>query len=56
MYSFGVEHKIVNMVLHDAAGLIMMPMALGFLYIEYQILAKLIIEEAPDQLTPISLR
>ncbi len=56
MYSFGVEHKIVNMVLHDAAGLIMMPMALGFLYLEYQILAKLIIEEAPDQLTPISLR
>jgi len=56
MYSFGVKDEIVKMVLHDAAGLIMMPMALGFLYLEYQILAKLVIEEAPDQLTPISLR
>ena len=56
MYSVGVKDEIVKMVLHDAAGLIMMPMALGLLYLEYQILAKLVIEETPEQLSPIGLR
>ena len=56
MYNFGVKDEIVQMVLHDAAGLIMMPMALGMLYLEYQILAKLVIEETPERLSPISLK
>lgn len=56
MYSLGVKDDIVQMVLHDAAGLIMMPMALGMLYLEYQILAKLVIEETPERLSPIGLK
>lgn len=44
--------RIVNTVAHDFAGLIMMPMALGLLYLEYQILSHLVIEEETEQLSP----
>ena len=44
---------MVKMVLHDFAGWIMMPMALGLLYLIYQILANVIIEEQPESLSPI---
>ena len=47
--------RVINTFAHDFAGWIMMPMALGMLYLEYQILAKLIIEEEPDQLSPLGL-
>ena len=45
--------QIVKTVLHDFAGWIMMPMALGLLYLVYQILANVIIEEEPESLSPI---
>lgn len=46
---------IINTVAHDFAGWIMMPMALGLLYLEYQILARIVIEEAPEELSPLGL-
>jgi len=39
--------ELAEMVFHDLAGWFMMPMALGLLYVEFQILSHLIIEEAP---------
>ncbi len=42
-----VGTEIANKVFHDLAGWVMMPMALGFLYIEFQILSNLVIDEGP---------
>ena len=47
--------QVINTFAHDLAGWIMMPMALGLLYLEYQILARLVIEEEPEKLSPIGL-
>jgi exosortase/archaeosortase family protein len=37
--------ELAEMVFHDLAGWFMMPMALGMLYVEFQILSHLIIDE-----------
>jgi exosortase len=42
-----VGTKIADQVFHDFAGWVMMPMALGFLYVEFQILSHLVIDEGP---------
>ena len=42
-----VGTEIADKVFHDLAGWVMMPMALGFLYVEFQILSHLVIDEAP---------
>ncbi|MBI3839642.1 MAG: exosortase/archaeosortase family protein [Planctomycetia bacterium] len=39
--------ELAELVFHDLAGWVMMPMALGLLYVEFQILSHLIIEEGP---------
>jgi exosortase len=38
--------ELAEMVFHDLAGWVMMPMALGLLYVEFQILSHLIIEDS----------
>ncbi len=38
--------ELAEMVFHDLAGWFMMPMALGLLYVEFQILSHLIIDES----------
>ena len=40
-----VDHEIAEFVFHDFAGWLMMPLALGLLYLEVQILSHLFIEE-----------
>ncbi len=40
---------------HDAAGWVMMPMALGLLYLEYQVLSRLIVESSPRKVVPVGL-
>lgn len=42
-----VGTEVADKVFHDLAGWVMMPMALGFLYVEFQILSNLIIDEGP---------
>lgn len=58
-YSFlgneGEVERIINMFAHDLAGWVMMPMALGLLYLEFQILSKIVIEEEPETLSPLSM-
>jgi len=39
--------ELANKVFHDLAGWVMMPMALGILYVEFQILSHLLIDEGP---------
>ena len=39
--------ELADLVFHDAAGWVMMPMALGLLYVEFQILSHLVIEDGP---------
>ena len=46
--------RIIHLFAHDLAGWIMMPMAMGLLYLEYQILSRLIIEDEIEQLSPIA--
>ena len=41
-----VGKKVADVVFHDMAGWFMMPMALGLLYVEFQILAHLVIEDS----------
>ena len=43
-----VGTQIADKVFHDLAGWVMMPMALGFLYLEFQILSHLVIEDGPS--------
>lgn len=52
MYNLNVSHDIANHFFHDFAGWIMMPMALGFLYLELLILSHLIIETGPASPSP----
>ena len=56
-YSFlGTEGELVRistMILHNFAGWIMMPMALGLLYLVYQMLANVVIEEDEKKLSPL---
>ena len=52
LYSLSVNENIANQIFHDFAGLIMMPLALGFLFLEMQILSRLVIE---DKSAPSSL-
>ncbi len=52
LYSLNVNENIANQIFHDFAGLIMMPLALGFLFLEMQILSRLVIE---DKSAPSSL-
>ena len=40
--------EIADKVFHDLAGWVMMPMALGLLYVEFQVLSHLIIEDGPS--------
>jgi exosortase len=40
--------ELAEMVFHDLAGWFMMPMALGMLYVEFQILSHLVIDEGPS--------
>jgi exosortase len=47
-----VGPELANKIFHDLAGWVMMPMALGFLYVEFQILTHLFIEE---DLGPMSI-
>jgi len=58
-YSFlgnqGEMEQIINVFAHDLAGWVMMPMALGLLYLEYQLLSRLVIEEEPETLSPLSM-
>lgn len=42
-----VGTEIADKVFHDLAGWVMMPMALGFLYVEFQILSHVVIDEGP---------
>lgn len=43
-----VSHEISDFVFHDVFGWLMMPLALGLLYLEVQILSRLFIEEDPS--------
>ena len=49
LYNLNVGETIVDQIFHDFAGLIMMPLALGFLFIEMQILSRLVIEDEKAQ-------
>ncbi len=40
--------ELAEKVFHDWAGWLMMPMALGLLYVEFEILSHLVIEEGPS--------
>ena len=57
LYNLNLNEDIVNQVFHDFAGLIMMPLALGFLFLEMQILSRLVIEDhsAPKNLNGVGL-
>ena len=52
LYNMNVADEIVNKVFHDWAGYIMMPVALGVLFLELQILARLIIDAPKAQMRP----
>ena len=45
LYNLNLDEQIVNQVFHDFAGLIMMPLALGFLFLEMQILSRLVVDD-----------
>jgi len=52
-YASGLDHGLVESWLHDGAGLFMMPLALGIVFAEMQILANLVIvdENEPEMIS-----
>ena len=50
----GRESAVAQMIYHDLAGWLMMPMALGMLWLELKLLANLFIE-VPDHEAPLSV-
>jgi exosortase len=52
-----VGSRLAELVFHDLAGWLMMPMALGLLWLELELLARLLVEPAPPAaaLKPIGL-
>ncbi len=52
----GQENEFVNKLAHDWAGYFMMPLALGFLWVELQVLERLTIPEDAVQLRPVGGR
>ena len=55
MFEEGEMVRVINMFAHNFAGWVMMPMAMGLLYLEYQVLSRLIIEEEVEQLKPVGI-
>ncbi len=45
LFNFGIKDEIAKMITHDGAGLLMMPMAIGLMYLECQVLMRLIVED-----------
>lgn len=45
LFNLGVDSPLLHTVFHDAPGLIMMPIAIGLLYLEFKILSNIVIEE-----------
>lgn len=54
LYSLNVKKEIAEAFFHGGAGLVMMPMAMGFLFLEVWILSKLFIE--PETASVASMR
>ena len=53
LYNLNVNSEIAQKVFHDWAGFIMMPLALGFLFLELQLLSKLMIELPSDRMNRV---
>jgi len=53
LYNLQVKDEVAQMVFHDAAGWIMMPIALGFLFLGCQILSRLVIEVEPSEVRSV---
>jgi exosortase len=49
------SHEDLRKWVHDMWGWVMMPMALGLMFLEFQILSHLVIEDEEDLTVPISL-
>jgi exosortase len=45
LFSLNVNEEVANKIFHDFAGLIMMPIAMGLLFLEMQILSRLVIDD-----------
>lgn len=54
LYSVNASDSLVDTIFHDLAGWIMMPMALGLLYLEISLLSRIFID-APQQAAPMQL-
>lgn len=52
--ALGQDNHFVTKLAHDWAGLVMMPMALGFLWLELQILERLTVPVETVQLRPVA--
>jgi len=50
-----VGREIGDRVFHDLAGWVMMPMAMGFLFLELQVLSNLLVTDADHQPAPIGI-
>ena len=48
LYNLNFNSDMADVVFHDFGGLIMMPIALGLLFLETQILSRLIIDDERD--------
>jgi len=56
LYNVGVKQEIADKLFHTGAGYFMMPVAMGLLFLEVQILTRLFVESAPGEAVPVSFR
>ena len=55
LFSTGVEIPFIKTQFHNVPGWIMMPLAIGFLYLELQVLSRLVIDVPTTESTPIAV-
>jgi len=56
LYKAAGDSEFAQHIFHDWAGWFMMPLALGLLYVELQILSNLVIEDESSQLAAVDVR
>ncbi len=54
LYNMNVNQELADKIFHDLAGWIMMPLALGLLYLEIYVMGKLFVD-VPQEVTPLQV-
>jgi exosortase/archaeosortase family protein len=55
LFNLNLDEKIVNEIFHNYPGYFMVPLALGLLFLEMQILSRLVVEDTSVSAKPMGM-